>query len=153
MAYFGESLMGITSQWFIDQDTSNWHTWDNLAWCFTQEFEYKIGIVPNRKTIKNFMNMLLGGWSKMLGLSLQWKSEIIDVFLQVQEPDHFHYLLSVVGKTFTLHTLSMSCPEPIPKAELALEDRCWPRSDPWPDLLSGRLKHERYNYSHDFSPR
>ena len=58
-----------------------------------------------------------------------------------------------VGKTFTLHTLSMSCPEPIPKAELALEDRCWPRSDPWPDLLSGRLKHERYNYSHDFSPR
>ncbi|KAH0669887.1 hypothetical protein KY285_025781 [Solanum tuberosum] len=27
--------------------------------------------------------------------------EMIDVFLQAQEPDYFHYLLSVVGKTFT----------------------------------------------------
>ena len=36
----------------------------------------------------------------MLGLSLQWKSEIIDVFLQVQEPDHFHYLLGAMGKPF-----------------------------------------------------
>jgi len=28
------------------------------------------------------------------------ESEMIDVFLQVQEPDYFHYLLSAVGKTF-----------------------------------------------------
>ncbi|KAK6803415.1 hypothetical protein RDI58_001199 [Solanum bulbocastanum] len=26
MTYFGESLMEITSEWFIDQYTSNWHT-------------------------------------------------------------------------------------------------------------------------------
>ncbi|KAK6793788.1 hypothetical protein RDI58_007241 [Solanum bulbocastanum] len=26
MTYFGESLMGIASEWFIDQDTSNWYT-------------------------------------------------------------------------------------------------------------------------------
>ncbi|KAK4724093.1 hypothetical protein R3W88_026872 [Solanum pinnatisectum] len=31
MAYFGENLMGIVLKWFIDQDTSNWHTWDDLA--------------------------------------------------------------------------------------------------------------------------
>ncbi|KAK4734006.1 hypothetical protein R3W88_008267 [Solanum pinnatisectum] len=31
MTYFGESLMGIALEWFIDQDTSNWHTWDDLA--------------------------------------------------------------------------------------------------------------------------
>ncbi|KAK4706828.1 hypothetical protein R3W88_033624 [Solanum pinnatisectum] len=29
------------------------------------------------------------------------ESEMIDVFLQAQEPDYFHYLLSAVGKTFT----------------------------------------------------
>ena len=34
MTYFGESLMIIASEWFIDQDTSNWHTWDDLARCF-----------------------------------------------------------------------------------------------------------------------
>ena len=26
MAYFGESLVGIASEWFIDQDITNWHT-------------------------------------------------------------------------------------------------------------------------------
>ncbi|KAK4716355.1 hypothetical protein R3W88_014693 [Solanum pinnatisectum] len=48
MAYFGESLMGIASEWFIDQDTSNWHTWDDLARCFVQKFQYNIGIVLDR---------------------------------------------------------------------------------------------------------
>ncbi|KAG5599124.1 hypothetical protein H5410_030494 [Solanum commersonii] len=38
MAYFGESLMEIASEWFIDQDTSNWHSWDDLARCFVQKF-------------------------------------------------------------------------------------------------------------------
>ena len=28
------------------------------------------------------------------------ESEMIDVFLQAQEPDYFHYLLSAVRKTF-----------------------------------------------------
>ena len=28
------------------------------------------------------------------------ESEMIDVFLQAQEPDYFHYLLCIVGKTF-----------------------------------------------------
>ncbi|KAK4707192.1 hypothetical protein R3W88_033244 [Solanum pinnatisectum] len=30
------------------------------------------------------------------------ESEMIDVFFQAQEPDYFHYLLSVVGKMFTV---------------------------------------------------
>ncbi|KAK4733643.1 hypothetical protein R3W88_007904 [Solanum pinnatisectum] len=38
MAYFGESLVGIASEWFIDQDIVNWHTWDDLARCFVQQF-------------------------------------------------------------------------------------------------------------------
>ena len=36
MAYFGESLTGIASEWFIDQDISHWHTWDDMAQDFVQ---------------------------------------------------------------------------------------------------------------------
>ncbi|XP_070009662.1 uncharacterized protein [Nicotiana sylvestris] len=31
MAYFGESLVGIASEWYMDQDISCWHIWDDLA--------------------------------------------------------------------------------------------------------------------------
>ncbi|KAK4713682.1 hypothetical protein R3W88_019589 [Solanum pinnatisectum] len=79
MAYFGKSLMEIASEWFIDQDISNWHTWDDLARCFVQQFQYNIDIVPDRTSLTNmrkkiteiFMNMLLGGGSKLPGLSRQ----------------------------------------------------------------------------------
>ncbi|XP_015068680.1 uncharacterized protein LOC107013234 [Solanum pennellii] len=67
MAYFGESLVGIASEWFINQDISNWHTWREQA----------ARIKPPMK-----------------------ESEMIDVFLQAQEPDYFHYLLSAVRMTF-----------------------------------------------------
>ena len=53
MAYFGESLVGIASEWFIDQDITNWHTWDDLARCFIQQFQYNIDIVPDRSSLAN----------------------------------------------------------------------------------------------------
>ena len=31
MAYFGEGLTGIASEWFIDQEISSWHMWDDMA--------------------------------------------------------------------------------------------------------------------------
>ncbi|XP_049364034.1 uncharacterized protein LOC125828744 [Solanum verrucosum] len=109
MAYFGESLMGIASEWFIDQDTSNWHTWDDLARCFVQQFQYNIDIVPDRtslvnmrkKTTENFREYAIRWREQAARVKPPMKeSEMIDVFLQAQEPDYFHYLLSVVGKTF-----------------------------------------------------
>ena len=36
MAYFGESLTGVASEWFIDQDISHWHVWDDMAQDFDQ---------------------------------------------------------------------------------------------------------------------
>ncbi|KAK4737196.1 hypothetical protein R3W88_000893 [Solanum pinnatisectum] len=87
MAYFGESLMGIASEWFIDQDTSNWHTWDDLTRCFT---------------IENFREYAIRWREQVVRVKPPMKEfEMIDVFLQTQEPDYFHYLLFVVGKTFT----------------------------------------------------
>ena len=42
MAYFGENLVGIASEWFIDQDITKWHTWDDLARCFVQQFQFLV---------------------------------------------------------------------------------------------------------------
>ena len=38
MAYFGESLAGIASEWFIDQDISRWHVWNDIARDYIQQF-------------------------------------------------------------------------------------------------------------------
>ncbi|XP_070039194.1 uncharacterized protein [Nicotiana tomentosiformis] len=36
MAYFGESLTGVASEWFMDQETSHWHVWDDMAQAFVK---------------------------------------------------------------------------------------------------------------------
>ena len=36
MAYFGESLTGVASEWFIDQEISHWHIWDDMAQDFVR---------------------------------------------------------------------------------------------------------------------
>ncbi|PHT80942.1 hypothetical protein T459_13957 [Capsicum annuum] len=38
MAYFGESLSGLASEWFVDQDIDKWSSWDDLANEFIQQF-------------------------------------------------------------------------------------------------------------------
>ncbi|XP_055800400.1 uncharacterized protein LOC129869824 [Solanum dulcamara] len=110
MAYFGESLVGIASEWFIDQDVSNRHTWYDLTRCFVQQFQYTIDIVPDRSSLANmkkktteiFREYAIRWREKAARVKPSMKeSKMIDVFLQAQEPDYFHYLLSVVGKTFT----------------------------------------------------
>nr|XP_010313565.1 uncharacterized protein LOC104644791 [Solanum lycopersicum] len=109
MAYFGEILIGIASEWFIDQDITNWHTWDDFARCFVQQFKYNIDIVPDRSSLANMRKKTTQNFREY---AIRWReqaarvkppmkeSEMIDVFLQAQEPDYFHYLLSIVGKTF-----------------------------------------------------
>ncbi|XP_025884532.2 uncharacterized protein [Solanum lycopersicum] len=109
MAYFVENIVGIASEWFKDQDITNWHTWDYLARCFVQQFQYNIDIVPDRsslanmrkKTTENFREYAIRWREQVARVKPPMKeSEMIDVFLQAQEPDYFHYLLSAVGKTF-----------------------------------------------------
>ncbi|WMV44896.1 hypothetical protein MTR67_038281 [Solanum verrucosum] len=36
MAYLGESLTGVASEWFIDQEISHWHIWDDMAQDFVR---------------------------------------------------------------------------------------------------------------------
>ena len=53
MAYFGESLTSVASEWFIDQDISHWHVWDDMAQDFVQQFQYNIDIIPDRNSLAN----------------------------------------------------------------------------------------------------
>ncbi|KAM3270832.1 hypothetical protein P3S67_029034 [Capsicum chacoense] len=85
MAYFGESLTGIASEWFIDQDIFRWHVWDDMARDFVQQFQYNIEIME-RAGCKS--------------QTIDKKTEMIDIFLQAQGPAYFHHLLSTIGSTF-----------------------------------------------------
>ncbi|XP_070015669.1 uncharacterized protein [Nicotiana sylvestris] len=71
MAYFGESLVGITSEWYMDQDISRWYIWDDLARDFASR-------------VKPLMDEV----------------EMVTVFLQAQEADYFQNMMSAMGKPF-----------------------------------------------------
>ncbi|XP_033508609.1 uncharacterized protein [Nicotiana tomentosiformis] len=51
MAYFGESLTGIASEWYMDQEISHWHIWDDLARDFVRQFQYNVDIAPDRNSL------------------------------------------------------------------------------------------------------
>ncbi|XP_015075903.1 uncharacterized protein LOC107020089 [Solanum pennellii] len=54
-----------------------------------------------KKTTENFREYAIRWREQAARVKPPMKeSEMIDVFLQAQEPDYFHYLLSAVGKTF-----------------------------------------------------
>nr|XP_009774212.1 PREDICTED: uncharacterized protein LOC104224290 [Nicotiana sylvestris] len=53
MACFRESLVGVASEWFIDQDISHWHVWDDIAQAFVKQFQYNIDISPDRNSLSN----------------------------------------------------------------------------------------------------
>ncbi|XP_070050436.1 uncharacterized protein [Nicotiana tomentosiformis] len=70
MAYFGESLMGVASEWFMGQDTSRW--------------EYATKWREQAARVKPPMD----------------DHELIIVFLQAQELDYFQNMMFTVGKSF-----------------------------------------------------
>ena len=51
MAYFGESLSGLASEWFVDQDIDKWISWDDLANEFVQQFQYNVELIPDEKSL------------------------------------------------------------------------------------------------------
>nr|XP_033511636.1 uncharacterized protein LOC117276396 [Nicotiana tomentosiformis] len=109
MAYFGESLTGIASEWFIDQDISHWHVWNDMAQDFIQQFQYNIDIVPARSSLVNIKKKPTESFREY---AIKWReqaarvkppmkeAEMIDYFLQDQDPDYLHYMLAAIGKPF-----------------------------------------------------
>ncbi|XP_019242213.1 PREDICTED: uncharacterized protein LOC109222301 [Nicotiana attenuata] len=109
MAYFGESFTGIASEWFIDQDISHWHVWNDMAQDFVQQFQYNIDIVPDRSSLVNIKKKPIESFREY---AIKWREqgarvkppmkevEMIDYFLQAQDPDYLHYMLAAIGKPF-----------------------------------------------------
>ncbi|XP_075113467.1 uncharacterized protein LOC142182726 [Nicotiana tabacum] len=110
MAYFGESLTGVASELFINQDTSHWYVWDDMAQAFVKQFQYNIDIAPDRISLSNLKKKPSESFSEY---AIKWREqvarvkppmddhELITVFLQAQEPDYFQNMMSVVGKSFS----------------------------------------------------
>ncbi|XP_070031667.1 uncharacterized protein [Nicotiana tomentosiformis] len=109
MAYFGESLTGIASEWYINQDIFHWHIWDDLARDFVRQFQYNIDIAPDRNSLTNSKKKITESFREY---AIKWReqasrvklpmdeAEMVNVFLQAQEADYFQNMISAMGKPF-----------------------------------------------------
>ncbi|XP_070014359.1 uncharacterized protein [Nicotiana sylvestris] len=109
MAYFGESLVGIAFEWYMDQDISRWYIWDDLARDFVRQFQYNIDIAPDRNSLTNLKNKSSESFGEY---AVKWREqasrvkplmdevEMVTVFLQAQEADYFQNMMSAMGKPF-----------------------------------------------------
>ncbi|XP_070004567.1 uncharacterized protein [Nicotiana sylvestris] len=109
MAYFGESLLGVASGWFIDQDISHWHVWDDMAQAFVKQFQYNIDIAPDRNSLSNMKKKPTESFREY---AIKWREpaarvkppmdnhELITIFLEAQEPDYFQNMMSAMGRPF-----------------------------------------------------
>ncbi|XP_009610405.2 uncharacterized protein [Nicotiana tomentosiformis] len=109
MAYFGENLTGIASEWYIDQDISHWIIGDDLARDFVRQFQYNVDIGPDRNSLSNLKKKASESFREY---AIKWReqvarvklpmdeTEMVSVFLQAQEADYFQNMLSAMGKPF-----------------------------------------------------
>lgn len=107
MAYFCESLTGVASEWYIDQEISHWHVWDDLARNIVKNFQYDIDIALEHNSLLNLKNKPTKGFPEY---AMKWReqaarvkppmdeTEMIIVFLQDQEADYFQNIMSAMGK-------------------------------------------------------
>ncbi|XP_070049327.1 uncharacterized protein [Nicotiana tomentosiformis] len=98
MAYFGESLVGVASEWFIDQDISHWYVWDDMVQAFIKQFQYNIDIASYRNSLSNMKKKPTESFREC---AIKWREqaarvkppmdnhELITIFLEAQEPDYF----------------------------------------------------------------
>ncbi|KAH0632960.1 hypothetical protein KY284_035746 [Solanum tuberosum] len=109
MAYFGESLTGVSSEWFIDEEISHWHIWDDMAHDFVRQFQYNVDIMPDRNTLSN---MRKNPNESFREYAIKWREqaawvkppleekELVYIFIQAQDPDYFHHLTGAMGRLF-----------------------------------------------------
>ncbi|XP_070005095.1 uncharacterized protein [Nicotiana sylvestris] len=109
MDYFGETLVGIASEWYMDQDISCWHIWDDLARDFVRQFQYNIDIAPDRNSLSNLKKKSSESFREYI---VKWheqaarvkppmdETEMVSVFLQAQEADYYQNMIYAMGKSF-----------------------------------------------------
>ncbi|XP_070050532.1 uncharacterized protein [Nicotiana tomentosiformis] len=109
MAYFGESLTEIASEWYMDQDISHWHIWDDLDRYFVRQFQYNVDIAPDRNSLTNVKKKASESFREY---AIKWRqqaarvkppmdeTEMVSVFLQAQGVDYFQNTMSAMGRPF-----------------------------------------------------
>ena len=109
MAFFGESLSDLASEWFIDRDIDKWNSWDDLASEFVQHFQYNINLILNKKSLVNMKKKNTEGFREY---AIRWReqaarvkppmkeSKLVEVFIQAQDETYFQHLLPEMGKSF-----------------------------------------------------
>ncbi|XP_027771374.1 uncharacterized protein LOC114076473 [Solanum pennellii] len=109
MAYFGVSLTGVASEWFIDQEISHWHIWGDMAHDFVRQFQYNVDIMPDRNTLSNTRKKPSESFREY---AIKWREqaarvkpplneqELVDIFIEAQDPDYFHHLTAAMGRLF-----------------------------------------------------
>ncbi|KAM3397567.1 hypothetical protein P3S68_001079 [Capsicum galapagoense] len=109
IAYFGESLSSLASEWFVDQDIDKWSSWDDLANKFVQKFQYNVEMIPDEKSLTNMKKKNNENFREY---AIRWReqaarvkspmkeSKIVEVFIQAQNETYYQYLLPALGKPF-----------------------------------------------------
>ncbi|XP_070017128.1 uncharacterized protein [Nicotiana sylvestris] len=109
MAYFGKSLVGIALEWYLDQDISRWHIWDDRARDFVRKFQYNIDIAPDQNSLSNLKKKSSESFREY---AVKWREqtarvkppmdeiEMVSVFLQAQEADYYQNMMSAMSKPF-----------------------------------------------------
>ncbi|XP_070014973.1 uncharacterized protein LOC142174529 [Nicotiana tabacum] len=109
IAYFRESLVGIAFEWYMDQDISHWHIWDDLARDFVRQFQYNIDIAHDRNSLSNLKKKSSKSFREY---AVKWheqaasvktpmdEMEMVSVFLQAQEVGYFQNIMFAMGKPF-----------------------------------------------------
>ncbi|XP_047249421.1 uncharacterized protein LOC124890097 [Capsicum annuum] len=115
MAYFGESLSGLASEWFVDQDIDKWISWDDLANEFVQLFQYNVELIPDEKSLTNMKKKKKKKKKNIESFreyAIRWReqaarvkppmkeSKIVELFIQAQDETYYQHLLPTLGKLF-----------------------------------------------------
>ena len=79
MAYFGESLLGLALEWFVDQDIDKWISWDDLANEFVQQFQYNVELIPDEKYLTNMKKKSTKTFKEY---AMRWREQAARVKLQ-----------------------------------------------------------------------
>ncbi|XP_070014387.1 uncharacterized protein [Nicotiana sylvestris] len=109
MAYFSQCLGRAALEWFTRQDVSKWYTWYDMAQAFARHFQYNIEIVPDRMSLAKMEKKPNESFREY---GFRWREqaarahppmeekEMVEYFLQDQEPTYFGHLITAVGRPF-----------------------------------------------------
>ncbi|KAM3263395.1 hypothetical protein P3L10_000389 [Capsicum annuum] len=82
MAYFEESLSGLASEWFVDQDIGKWISWDDLANGFVQQFQYNVELIPDEKSLTGIKKKNTESFREY---AIRWREQAARVKLPMKE--------------------------------------------------------------------